>query len=246
MAWSYTYTADGVDLSQHCQAVRVITEYGLASRSVTDFDFPGSHGVQYAPNKLMGAGNVVLVTYLRETDGAGLVTHTDGSSGHIYENLSALKTVFNKTSSLVTLRRVAPHIGAMILEVESVEQPVAGQDRFEVIWTLRTPKPVWRSEAIVNTASLTTGLFNPGGDAPVDDMVLTFTGAGSVVNGGDKVEVTASCTVDVGAKTVFVGPTPSPGLIRPNNERWLHLEGGTDNSLTVTGTVAMDHYPKWS
>jgi hypothetical protein len=249
MSWSWAYEADLVDLYDHCKSVRVLTEYGLASRGDADFANPGQHGVYYAPNKLLGAGNVVLSTYLLDSEPDGTITHVDGPSGHIMENLSVLKRIFNKSAGLVTLRRSAPHIGGQELFVELIDQPQEGQDRFEVIWTLKSPKPLWRSEVNINTPAMASGNFNPGGDAPVDDMLFTFTGPGEVecTTTGTGFEVTGSCVVDCATSEVTGdADDPAPGLIHPKNERWFHLEGGVINALVVTGTVAMTHYPKWA
>lgn len=247
MAWDYDYQADAVALSDHCSNIRVVTEYGLASFTDADFVLPGGHGTQYGGNELMGAGNAILITRLLDSEPDGTVSHVDGRAGHINENLSALKTIFNKRTSLVSLTRTAPDFGDQVLECVLMDTPQSGQDRLEIVWTLKCPKPLWRAATVTTTNPITTGAFDPGGNAPVDDMVLTFTGAGSVESEfGDKVEVTATCIVDVGARTVKVGSTPTPGLILPANERWLHLDGGRSTTLTVTGTVAMDHYAKSS
>lgn len=244
--WDWQYDVDGVDPMLYCKSFRITTEYGLAGRDDTDFANPGQHGTLYAPFKLMGAGNVDLVTYILDSEPDGTVTHPDNRPGHIIENISMLKRLFYRSNGLVTISRTAPHIGAMELFVELIDQPRAGQDRHEIVWSLKSPKPMWRSVAATNTNPV-TGNLNPGGDAPVDDAVVTFTGAGSIFNTTTQTgfEVTAACVVDCGAGRVTVGGSPAPGLILPRNERWLHFEGGINNALTVVGTPAMAHHAKW-
>lgn len=247
MVWDWAWDFEGTDPMDHCKAVRVVTEYGLASRGDSDFANPGQHGTFYVPHKLMGAGNVDLVTYLLDSEPDGTVSHVDGRPGHIMENLSTLKRILNKSTGLITLQRTAPHIGTQEILVELIDQPRQGQDRHEIVWSLKAPKPLWRSVATTNT-SPSTGTLDPGGNAPMDDAVVTFGGAGSIyctdTNSG--FAVTGACVVDCGAGTVEQGGSPTPGLIQPLNERWLHLEGGVNNAITVTGSPSMTHHAKWA
>lgn len=245
--WDWAYEADLVPLADHCKAVRVLTEYGLASKNDADFDFPGQHGVIPVYGKLMGAGNVMMATYLWDSEPDGSITHVDGSAGHIMENLSVLKRIFNRAHGPILITRTAPHIGVQEILVELIDQPQEGQDRHEIIWTLKAAKPLWRSGTSVSGA-VTSGAFNPGGDAPVDDMILTFSTAGSIFNTTTDTgfEVTDACVVNCAALQVTQAGNPAPGLILPRNEKWLHLEGGIDNTLTVVGTVNMSHFPKWA
>lgn len=247
MSWDYIYTAGGVDLTLYCENIRVLTEYGLAARRSHDHPNAGQHGTFYRSGKLLGAGNVDLNTYLRTSDENGAVTHVDGVAGHVYENMSVLKRIFNKTTGLVTLRRVAPHIGAQIMAVELIDLPTIGQNRYDIIWPLNSPKPLWRSETLQSNA-LSTGNFNPGGDAPMDDGILTMGTGASVFCAATRSGITANtgCVVNCGTGVVTITGSPARGAIEPFSARWLHLDGGVNNAIVVSGSVTLDHYAKWS
>lgn len=248
MGWDYQPEIDGVSILDYATSFRVLSEYGLTTRRDVDFYQPGAHGVIHVADKLDDSGLLVLATRIRDTNPSGVVDHADGRPGHIVSNLAQLKRRFGRHDRQVTISRTLPHYGEVSIDVELVDQPQPGSDRFEVIWTFKAAKPYWKVATAVTTNPLTTGSFNPGGDGPVDDMVLTFTGNGSVVHAnGDRVEIaggSGTVVVDVGNRTVLSGSTDRQEWLVVANERWLHLEGGINNTLTVTGTVAMTHHPK--
>lgn len=239
--WAYDITADSVSLLDYCQAVIVATEYGLAGAGDTSFRQPGQHGTLYIPGQLYGSGDVRIHCHLRMTDSSGAITHPDGEAGHIYENLAILKELFGKVDAEIVLTREAPHQGTNSLKITPGDEPTSGQNRFEVIFPMRAHKPFWYGDAVSSTL---TGAFDPGGNAPVDDAVLTFSGAGTIINGrnGDRIQTTGACVVNCGTRRVTVGGVHSPGLIIPGNERWLHLEPGVN---AITGSCGIDYYPKW-
>jgi hypothetical protein len=239
--WAYDITADSVSLLDYCQSVVVETEYGMTDAIDTSFRQPGAHGNIYIPGQLFGPGDVRIKCYLRFTDSSGAITHVDGEAGHIYENLAILKELFGKVDDQIVLSRETPHQGTNTLLLAPSGQPSPGQNRFEVIFPMRANKPFWRGDLVSTTL---TGTFDPGGNAPVDDMVLTFAGAGTIVNGrnGDRIQVTGACVVDCGQRRVTVGGSPAPGLIIPGSDRWLHLEPGNN---AITGSCSISYYPKW-
>jgi hypothetical protein len=239
--WAYDITADGVSLLDYCQQVVIATEYGMSEAQASEFRQPGQHGTIYMPGQLYGPGDVRIHCHLRFTDSDGAITHEDGEAGHIYENLAVLKEVFGKVDAQIVLQRETPHQGTNTLLLKPGGQPSSGGNRFEVIFPMIADKPFWRGDLVETTL---TGTFDPGGNAPVDDAVLTFGGAGSVENGrnGDKVAVSAACVVDCGKRTVTAGGSPAPGLITPANDRWLHLEPGNN---PITGSCSISYYPKW-
>lgn len=239
--WAYDLTMDGEDLLDYCQSVVIETEYGLSEAMDNEFRQPGQHGKIYIPGQLYGPGDVRIVCNLRFTSAVGTITHVDGEAGHIYENLAHLKRLFGKVDAQGVLQRTAPHQGVNTLLIKPGGQPSKGQNRFEVIFPMIADKPFWRGPL---TSTTLTGSFTPGGTAPVDDMVLTFAGANTIVNGrnSDRIQVTAACVVDCGRRQVTVGGSPAPGIIIPANDRWLHLEPGAN---AITGSCAISYYPKW-
>jgi len=246
MGWDYDITADGADLIDYCERVVVVTE-GMANREDSDFKLPGLEGEVTFPNKLWDSGNVILVTFLRYTDPDGVITHTDGSAGHIYENISALKAIFGK-NGLVDLRRTAPDYGENRMDVELIQGPNEGQWPGHQIWILKAPKPFWRGLTPVVISG--SGSVTPAGDAPIDDMVIEFDGNGRVTIDGEWVEIVgssgANIMVDCGARTILQSAVHRDRWFNPFSDRWLRLHGGQASTVTFAGSVTgLTYFPKW-
>ena len=250
MGWQtsdYQYDLGGLDPFEHCTAFRVVTE-GMAAREGTLFRVPGLHGEQLHPNRLFEGHNIIIDTVLRYTDGDDVVTHVNGAAGHVYENLSALKGVFGKTIGPITLTRMNPdgvlggdEFRIFLNQIQPVE--ANGDVDHQFIWTARAVRPFWESTTL-DSSSLSTGNFNPGGDAPVDDAIITITGNGTIENAttGTRIRTvgaSGSVVVDCGARTVKVGGNNRDEWLEVGDERWLHFEAGVNNALTVTGTSSI-------
>lgn len=248
MAWpTYAIEADGVELDDYCDRVVVVTE-GMANREDSNFKVPGLDGELSFPNKLWDAGNVIMETFIRYTDEDGLITHADGAPGHVYENLSVLKRVLGK-NGLVDLRRTAPDYGETSMMVELVQGPNEGSFPAHRIWVLKAPKPFWSGLTNVTIAA-TAGAHIPAGDAPVGDMVVTFSGNGKVAIGDEFVEIVGhsggAVVVDCGARTVLQSTTPRDRWLHVFSNRWLKLEPGVAQAVTFTGAVTnLVYAPHW-
>ena len=246
MVWDYAITADGVDLSDYCERVVVVTE-GMANREDSNFKIPGLEGEMSFPNKLWDAGNVILVSFLRYSDPDGLITHDDGSPGHVYDNLSAMKAIFGKNGQ-VALRRTAPSFGVNEMLVELIQGPNEGSFPANQIWVLKAPKPFWRGVDLV-TVTVDDPTHTPLGDAPVDDMVVTFGGNGRVDIDGEWIEMagtSGTTVVDCGARTIIKAAAPNDRFFNCFSDRWLRLHGGQVSNINFTGTVtSLAYYPKW-
>jgi hypothetical protein len=249
MGWQtadYQYDLDGLDPFDYCTSFRVITE-GMAAREGTLFRVPGLHGEQLHPNRLFEGHNIIIDTVLRYTDANDAVTHVNGAAGHVYANLAAMKRAFGKTTGPVTLTRMNPDglVGGDEFRIRLNQiQPVEanGDVDHQFIWTARAVRPFWESTTLDSTA-LATGNFNPGGDAPVDDAIITITGDGTVTNNttGTRIRTVGAgpntVVIDCGARTVKVGGNNRDEWFETGDERWLHFEAGVNNSMMVTGTV---------
>lgn len=244
MAWlDYGITADGANLTDFCDRVVIVTE-GMANRESANFRVPGVEGEFSYPNKLWEAGNVIMETFLRYTDPDGDVTHEDGAAGHVYENLSHLRRIFGK-NGLVDLRRTAPDYGETSMLVEVIQGPNDGSFPAHKIWVLRAPKPFWSGLTQV-TISATTNDYRPDGDAPIDDMVVTFSGAGSVTIGDEFIEMSGAGVVDVGKRTVMAGGNHVDRRLSVFSDRWLRIEPSIEQDIVFAGAVtSLTFYPKW-
>lgn len=247
LGWDYDITADGETLLDYCDRVVVVTE-GMANREDANFTVPGLEGEITFPNKLWKSGNVMLVTFVKYADVDDLVTHTDGTAGHVYENISALKRILGK-NGLVDLRRNAPDYGQTQMLVELIQGPQELSYPAHRLWVLKAPKPFWAGLTPVEINSSES--HTPEGDAPVDDMIVEFAGDGQVTIDDEFILMSGAggaSVVDCGARTIVSDDSAETPLDRYFNcysDRWLRLEGGRANGVTVSGSVTLTYYPKW-
>lgn len=248
--WDYAITAEGENLSDYCDRVVVVTE-GMANREDSNFKVPGTDGEVSFPNKLWDAGNVILVTFLKYSDPDGLVTHVDGTAGHVYQNFSALKRIFGK-NGLVDLRRTAPDYGDTQMLVELVQGPSEASFPAHRVWVLKAPKPFWSGLTPV-VVSASDPAHIPEGDAPIGDMIVEFSGDGQVTIDDEFIGIANST-----GSGIFVTCGSPRTIIQGSGEnyvdrwffnysdRWLKLQGGKESVITFTGSVAnLTYYPKW-
>lgn len=249
----YNYRIAGVQLMDYCERVRVVVEASPARRG-NNFEIPGLEGEYSFPDKLHEPLNVAVECTLRYTDDTGGITHTDGAPGHVYENLAELKRLFGGGGKLASLQRNLPHQGETILEFEVLAEPVLGQNHFQYVFLCHAPRVFWRGTTL-NSYTSGTGTINVGGNAPVHDAIVTFTGDGSIMtnDGLSGIEIDGSAgtvIVNCGTRVVTQGGSPAPGLIRPLTNRWLYLPAHATNvnnpvPVTVVGTVEVEWYRKW-
>lgn len=248
MAWlTYNITADSEALDNYCDRVVVVTE-SMANREDSNFRVPGVEGEFSYPDKLWEAGNVIMETFLKYTDQNGDVTHEDGAAGHVYENLSHLRRIFSK-NGLVDLRRTAPDYGQTSMLVEAIQGPRDGSFPAHKIWVLKAPKPFWKGLTPVTLTSTTTD-HTPAGDAPIDDMVVTFGGDGKVTIGSEWIEISGSSgsgiVVDVGKRTIIQSGQPRDRWFFAYSDRWLRLQGGVESDIIFEGAVtSLVYSPAW-
>lgn len=247
LGWDYDITADGIDLIDYCDRVVVVTE-GMADREDANFTVPGLEGEMSFPNKLWKSGNVILITFLKFADEDGLVTHEDGTAGHVYENLSTLKRIFGK-NGLVDLRRTAPDYGETQMLVELTQGPQEVSYPAHRMWVFKAPKPFWKGLTPVTVNA--NGSITPEGDAPVDDMVCDFPTDGRITIDDEWIQMSGAgeaAVVDCGERTILgdgSGGLPLDRYFQPYSDRWLRLYGGYASSVTLTGGASFTYYPAW-
>ena len=242
--WDYDIEVNNVPLTTFCDRVVVVTE-AMGGKEDSDIKIPGIEGVLHIPNKLWDSGNVILSTWLRYSDASGLITHVDGSAGHVYDNFSSLKGLIRAGAGQIDLKRVIPDVGEVHLAAESIDAPQIGDAHFHYLWVLKAAKPFWRAAA---SSAITGGAFVPVGDGVIDDMIITFSGDGFADIDGERVSIVGSSgggiVVDCGARTVLQGGTPRDSWFRPRSERWLRLRGGISSTVTLSGCTG-SYFPKW-
>jgi hypothetical protein len=141
------------------------------------------------------------------------------------------------------------------LEVEFVDaMPIAHRPSGarELPITYVAPYPAWRGADVVTPITGTVAV-NPGGNAPVDDCLLSFSAAGTLTNAltGEAVQIDpgggGAVTIDCWTGEVTQGGAPAQNrVVSVNSARILHLVPAVANSLTASaGTITVTHRPTW-
>lgn len=181
-AWSYQAGPVGgpyTDLDDYCDNVRIPSEMDAPKRG-SNPTIAYKDGEYSDPFKFRGAGTYLLDCMVSYTDAAGATTHTDGAAGHVMENLQSLKRLLGGNGELVTVRRTAPHMGA----VEAVSEYMGGLNssdfRMRFVFPMRMVEGSWREQTAsqdIETGLGTTGSYTiaTGGDTDVGDATFTFT-----------------------------------------------------------------------
>lgn len=261
MPWSYedyNYRAGPAgsleSLLLYGNFVRLVAEWSTGRRG-SNPTLAYQHGEFPSPRKFHRAANLAMEVGLRYTDDTGSITHTDGDSGHAYENLSNLKRLFaGLQGQLVTLERTAPHLGTVTMEVEMLADAVPSQERHVFIFPLHAPKPFWTGAQQTATSPPT---ITPAGDGPIDDMVIDLVGgtdtrlthdtSGAYVQ-IDGANPSGGVQIDVGAGTAvrITGGADYSSFLRVATPDWFELDPGA-NAVTVSGggTASVDFNDKW-
>lgn len=125
----------------------------------------------------------------------------------------------------------------------------------EISLTFAAPYPGWQNPTptVVSVATGPATNVNPGGTAPVDNPVLTFTAAATLTNTltGEAVTVDPAGGGDV-TVNCWTGAVTQAGVSARNrvtamsHARILHLEPAVNNPLTATGAaVGVSYRSTW-
>jgi hypothetical protein len=258
MGWDYNYLADGTALDTYCESVRILDEVGASKRG-SNIVVPYLHGEWSEYKKWFNAVPFGLECVLRYTNASGAVTHTDGAPGHVYENLAALKQIFGKRNTTVTLTRDTPHQGTNRADVEVLEEIHSVGPRHKYLIICRMVNAFWRetpAEQDVETGIATSRSYtiDTGGNAPIGDMVITFdinantTGPRlALVAGNDFVKYvgdlvnTDQVVFDVGARTVTKNGSNAAANLQIGTAWWMEFPSDTTGlQLSATATAGTD------
>jgi len=225
---------------------------------------PGQHGglthtkLFYNP-KPFSMGIVLL-----GASSAGAVTHTEGAHAHLRENMDIIMGLLRNNAGPITVTRTDPdYPGAGTVDHEAVCRVLdvvpfggykGGISRFLAV-TFMMDKPFFRILPVRDINAQTTGNIVTNGNAPIDDMIISFNGMNGVQRLTDDdsslyLEVNEDTTVtpvivDVGAKTAKQGATDV--VLTKNSSEWMEwppADAAHGLTLTGTGSVDLDFYDK--
>ncbi len=219
-------------------SLRIIPESGADLRTV-DVTIPHKPGRSEDVVEFYGVGAFTIKGRIRDTDSAGAVTHINGRPGHLQANLSAIRRLFVATRAPVIIQRTLPDAGDVQIRIRPglPATGTGGGSQNEIFIPCTAVWPFWRSTTEQSTTGTSVAV---GGDAPISDMILEFSGAGRWTHqaSGDYVEILGggATIVDVGAGTILTNPGGADNSINfVTNVPWWQLwEPGT---VTLTKTV---------
>lgn len=221
----------------------------------SDLLIPGVDGALHRPDKPRAAKDFEIPLVVFGVDRVtGLVSTSPAQ--HVRDNLDWLLGLAIPVGAQASIRKVldvdpAREILAELADGVDVGPYGASPVARALVLRFRASTPYWRELPALAAGSPPT--YTPGGNAPVTDAVLTFTGGSParLTNNttGDWVELssaTPAVTVDVGARTVVQSGSSALDLFTRNRRRWMTFVPGS-NSLTLTGggTVSIAAYRKW-
>lgn len=224
-----------------CERIRVLAEVS-GGKSGSNVQTSYTHGEKAIPNKYSNGLIIELECTARFTDSAGLVTHVDGESGHVYENVAQLKEIFYGGFDLVTLQRTLPHIGTVDIDVENMTPESITSLQWQFLFHLYAPKPFWQGPTTV-VAGAAVAI---GGNAPVDDAIVTLgTGTTTHTESGAIITNTgASCDIDMATGKAMIGATDVSDQVSFSDPAYLVLLGGRTNNFTGLAP-SISYRPKW-
>lgn len=255
MSWAYAYALNGnLTLSDVCSGVRIESEGG-ASFNDPGYFIPGRDGVESDDEAPYSPMAMALRTILRYTNSSGLVNHTDGEAGHVFENLSKIKREFSGPG-LATLTRTVPHIGDVRALCKLVGDPIPAGMHHVYSWPLFVPSGSWEDASeSSDTGNPPTGVTTLG-DRVIFDPRISISAAGeTTITLGDGTEYTITAAagptypvvIDVGAGTaVDNNGDDALGDITFDHEHWFRLHPQETATLTTDNSVTVYWRNRWA
>lgn len=229
------FTLNGLDLRTLAHNIDSVNGWdsfpGVKSAGV---EYAFTHGEYLGGRRFYRAREIDLNMVILTTDSTGVVTTSPEE--HLEENVDTLLGALHNSFGPITLTRTMPSGAVRTAAVRPIDFVRFGSFQGPLLraatLTLRMGYPFWHGAADSYTGG--TGTVTNDGNAPVNDMVITFTTAGRITHDdtGDYIESdSAGLVVDVGTGVITGGDS---GEIHSNNPWFLQLEPG-DNDITVTG-----------
>lgn len=218
-------------------------KYTSGMRRGSNIIIPHRHGELSVPDKYFAGSDVMLELFLPSD------VHASGAQAlsELAERLSA--------QDLVTVSQADPHRGNIQARVELLTDPVSTQNEFVYMFGLRNPSGFWE-DVTESSQSGSPPTITTGGDRPIDDMVITFSGPGFLEHTDDLGVVSritidsdagaGTYVVDVGAATVLEGSTPRDEFLTVTQPWWMKFQPASAQSFTADVSVTVDWRNKWS
>lgn len=239
----YQISIAGVALSTLVVASR-FTKYTAGYYRGQNLVLPYRHGEYYVPDKYFSNADVMLEVFLP--------SDTIDAAAEALSEIQALLT----SQSLVVVSQVDPHRGNIRARVELATEPVPSQNDFVYLFALNNPSGFWEDVTASTAASATPPVVTTGGDRPVDDMVLTFAGPGTLTH-TDELGVVSEITidaaagagtyvVDVGAGSVTKTGANQDEFLTVTQPWWMKFSPGAAQDLDSDVAVAVSWRNKWA
>lgn len=167
----------------------------------------------------------------------------------IQANQEAILSLLHTNSGTVPLQKITPS-GTRETEVIALQSFDVSQEHGisrKMAMRLKMPYPFWHHVPMKSTSGQTStfNLTNDG-NAPINDMVITFTTAGTLTHDASGDYLTAAdngLVVNVGKRTAKLAGSHKDSSLSFNRPWWMQMEPGV-NAFTVSGggNVAIDFY----
>ena len=247
------FTLKGLDLRRVGYNISRVSGWdGLPGVRSAGAEYAFRHGVTFDQRGFYRERNLAIAMFVLPEDPAGGVSLSAGS--HIQANVDDILGACYGLGDLL-LSRAMPDGTTRELDVRVTDAiPVdEGPGVFgrAIVLNLRAGYPFWRETGQQSVTGQTTA-FNlvNNGNAPINNMVVTFNIAGRLTHdaSGDYIEVTTNGLVcDVGARTVKTGGGAfADNQFTRNRSYWIQAEPGSDG-FTPSGGADVDvtWYHSW-
>ncbi len=245
MAGGYDYAINlgSLDLSTVVDYSRFI-KYTAGMKRGDNLVIPYMHGTHFVPDKYFSEADVLLEVFLPSD------THDAAA-----EALSLIQLELS-SQSLVVVSQTDPYRGDIRARVELVTEPVTTQNDFVYLFGLQNPSGFWEDVTASTAASGNPPSVTTGGDRPIADMVLTFSGTGFLEHTDSlgqvsRLEIEAAAgagtyVVDVGAGTVKKSGVNQDEFFIANQPWWMKWQPGVAQSFTSNVAVSASWRNKWA
>lgn len=231
---------DGTGIASYVRSAKFLT-FATGHKRGANLTIPHRHGEHSDPDKWFTAVDLLLEAVLK----------FDTPEQH----LDDLALLFGKTSGLTTVQQTDPNKGDIRAQVELLADPFPGQQPLVWLFPLRNPKGFWEA-VVASSATGTPPSVTTGGNRPIDDMVLTFSGPGYAEHTDEngvvsRVTVDAAAgagtyIVDCGARTVTKAGAPQDAYLTITQPWWMRFSPAAAQILASDVNVAVEWRSKWA
>jgi hypothetical protein len=169
--------------------------------------------------------------------------------------LSDLAALFSSQTEVVVAQN-DPALGNIRARVEILQDPVPTEDRFTYLFSLRNASGFWEDVSATNVGAANPPSVTTGGDRPIDDMILTFSGVGflqhtDALGQVSRIEVLSAAgagtyVVDVGKKTITKSGAQQDEFLLVTQPWWMKWQPGVAQSFTSNVNVAASYRNKYA